>query len=68
MADKKKEAKEKIKSQKWKMYEISGDSAKAKKSCPKCGPGVFLADHKDRMACGRCGYMVKKEKKPEEKA
>lgn len=26
------------------------------KHCPRCGAGVFLAVHKDRMHCGRCGY------------
>nr|AIF10184.1 Ribosomal protein S27AE [uncultured marine group II/III euryarchaeote KM3_44_G05] len=25
-------------------------------TCPKCGPGVFLANHPDRKSCGRCGY------------
>lgn len=24
--------------------------------CPKCGPGIILASHKDRVACGTCGY------------
>ena len=24
--------------------------------CPKCGPGVFMATHGDRVACGHCGY------------
>ncbi|HLC37997.1 MAG TPA: hypothetical protein VJI71_00935 [Candidatus Norongarragalinales archaeon] len=33
---------------------------KAGKYCPKCGPGVRLADHKDRVSCGKCGYMEKK--------
>ena len=32
----------------------------AKKSCPKCGPGMHLAEHKDRRACGKCGYFEKK--------
>ena len=27
-----------------------------KKYCPRCGPGVMMADHKDRMTCGKCGY------------
>ncbi|NYZ77568.1 30S ribosomal protein S27ae [Candidatus Micrarchaeota archaeon] len=30
------------------------------KYCPKCGPGVWLAEHKDRKSCGRCGYFEKK--------
>jgi small subunit ribosomal protein S27Ae len=31
--------------------------------CPKCGPGVFMAEHKNRASCGRCGYMeIKAEK------
>ncbi|MCD6549196.1 30S ribosomal protein S27ae [Candidatus Micrarchaeota archaeon] len=28
--------------------------------CPKCGPGVHLAEHKDRWSCGKCGYYEKK--------
>jgi len=28
----------------------------AKKYCPRCGPGIMMADHKDRTACGKCGY------------
>ena len=43
------------------VYEVSGDSIKRKnKTCPKCGPGVFLAEHKDRLTCGKCGYTEKK--------
>lgn len=39
------------------IYEVSGDSIKRKNaSCPKCGPGVFMAKHKNRAACGKCGY------------
>jgi ubiquitin-small subunit ribosomal protein S27Ae len=39
------------------LYEISGDTIKRKNmSCPKCGPGVFLGKHKDRVVCGKCGY------------
>lgn len=30
------------------------------KFCPKCGPGIKLAEHKDRRACGKCGYFEKK--------
>ncbi|MDD1745947.1 MAG: 30S ribosomal protein S27ae, partial [Candidatus Methanoperedens sp.] len=23
---------------------------------PRCGPGVFLGEHKNRLSCGKCGY------------
>lgn len=43
---------------KWTLYEISGDKIIRKnKNCPKCGIGVFLANHRDRLSCGKCGYM-----------
>jgi ubiquitin-small subunit ribosomal protein S27Ae len=29
---------------------------KKKKHCPRCGPGTFLAEHKDRFYCGKCHY------------
>ncbi len=28
----------------------------ALRACPKCGPGVHLANHQGRMSCGKCGY------------
>jgi small subunit ribosomal protein S27Ae len=38
-------------------YKMEGDKAVLEKRfCPRCGPGVILAEHKDRVACGRCGY------------
>jgi ubiquitin-small subunit ribosomal protein S27Ae len=38
-------------------YEKSGDSVTRKnKECPKCGSGVFMANHKDRLTCGKCHY------------
>ncbi len=41
-------------------YEAAGGELKRKnKFCPKCGEGVFLAQHKGRMTCGRCHYMEK---------
>ena len=44
-------------------YEVSGDSLKRiSKSCPKCGTGFFMAAHKDRRSCGKCGYMEKVKK------
>lgn len=43
------------------VYEVIGDTLKKKnKTCPKCGPGVFMASHKDRWTCGKCGYTEKK--------
>ncbi len=26
------------------------------KSCPECGPGYFMGEHKDRFTCGHCGH------------
>jgi len=40
------------------LYTISGDKAQKKnKFCPKCGPGMFLGQHKDRVVCGKCAYV-----------
>lgn len=43
-------------SKKWKMYSVVGENIKREKSCFRCGAGVFLAIHKDRMTCGKCKY------------
>jgi small subunit ribosomal protein S27Ae len=38
-------------------YKIEGAKiSTSKKYCPRCGPGIMLADHKDRTTCGKCGY------------
>jgi len=59
MADKKEE-KKKPAYQIYKIYDVKGDKVERKNNaCPKCGPGFFLANHKDRKSCGRCGYMEK---------
>ncbi|MBW3011678.1 30S ribosomal protein S27ae [Candidatus Woesearchaeota archaeon] len=51
-----------------KMYEKTAEGLKRKsKFCPKCGPGIFLAQHKDRTSCGKCGYTEFKKKEPQEK-
>ena len=53
MADKK----EKAVSSKRIHYKIDGGKiARDKQFCPKCGPGTFMAKHKDRVSCWRCGY------------
>ncbi|MDD1671650.1 MAG: 30S ribosomal protein S27ae [Methanomicrobiales archaeon] len=33
-----------------------GKAIPQRKSCPRCGTGVFLAEHTDRLSCGKCGY------------
>jgi small subunit ribosomal protein S27Ae len=42
-----------------------GKIVRQRKNCPKCGEGVFLADHKDRLSCGKCGYTEFKGKTQE---
>ncbi len=55
----KKPKKQKPNNQLHKVYTVSGDKLELKnKKCPKCN--VFMADHKDRISCGKCGYMEKK--------
>lgn len=54
-------AKEKAKTKKSKKYDVSDGTIKRKgRFCPKCGAGVFMAEHKDRYACGRCGFSEKR--------
>lgn len=38
-------------------FEAKGEKIERKNvSCPKCGEGVALANHKGRRHCGKCGY------------
>ena len=38
-------------------YKISGDKVeRIKRECPRCGKGIFMAVHKDRLTCGKCSY------------
>ncbi len=61
MADKKAPEKKKSGKKPHEIYEVSGDSLKRKnKSCPKCGSGVYMANHQDRWSCGKCRFMEKK--------
>jgi small subunit ribosomal protein S27Ae len=44
-----------------KLYKVNGEKLERQsKFCPKCGPGIFMANHKDRYTCGACKYMEKK--------
>jgi ubiquitin-small subunit ribosomal protein S27Ae len=41
----------------YKFYSIEGDKViKNKRDCPRCGKGVFMAEHKNRHTCGKCGF------------
>jgi small subunit ribosomal protein S27Ae len=65
MADeKKKPAKAKVaRKAKKDAYKIEGGKlTRVKVHCPKCGPGVFMAQHSDRTSCGKCGYTEFKKK------
>ncbi|MBI2667691.1 30S ribosomal protein S27ae [Candidatus Woesearchaeota archaeon] len=53
----KKKRKNKISSKVWTKYKVEGDKLIRNKTCPKCGPGMFLANHKDRLYCGNCHYV-----------
>ncbi len=45
-------------------YKLDGDKlTRSKKHCPKCGPGVFMAEHDNRSSCGKCGYTEFKKGK-----
>ena len=63
-------SKEKVKKEGKKLsalYDISGESITCKnRTCPKCGPGMFMGKHKDRVVCGACGYVEYNQKTPVE--
>ena len=53
----KKTSKKTKSSKKWTKYSVEGGKLVRKgKPCPKCGSGVFLAEHKNRVSCGKCHY------------
>ncbi len=52
----KKPHKNKLTSKKYEHYTLEGDKIKREKSCPRCGPGIFLANHQSRLYCGKCHY------------
>lgn len=67
----KKQTKNKRPSKPFEKYKVEGNNLVRSKTCPKCGAGYFLAEHKDRLYCGKCHYVEYKgkpkveEKKPE---
>jgi ubiquitin-small subunit ribosomal protein S27Ae len=41
----------------YKFYNVQGDKVtRTKRDCPRCGKGTFMAEHKDRFTCGKCGF------------
>ncbi|MDG6925591.1 MAG: 30S ribosomal protein S27ae [Nitrososphaerota archaeon] len=58
-----KEKKPKANVQVWKLYKLEGEAAtRLRKECPRCGKGYFMAEHKDRLSCGHCGFTTFKNK------
>ncbi len=57
----KKQKKNKKSSEAWKKYKIESGKVVRAKSCPRCGQGYFLAEHKDRFYCGKCKYVEMKK-------
>ena len=56
MAEGKKTKKNKPTSKKYTKYKIEGDNIVREKSCPRCGPGIFLMKTNNRTYCGKCHY------------
>jgi ubiquitin-small subunit ribosomal protein S27Ae len=58
MADKKNSASAKGEVQVYRFYKIEKGNKviRSKRDCPRCGRGVFMAEHKDRFTCGKCGF------------
>jgi len=39
------------------LYKIEGEQVtRLRPTCERCGPGYFMAKHKDRYTCGHCGF------------
>jgi len=48
---------------KYELYEVKDNKIIRKNpECVRCSHGVFMADHGDRYACGKCGYTEWKTK------
>ena len=59
----KKKKKKTARKKKSEYYKVEGEKLKRiKLNCPKCGAGVFFAEHKNRLSCGKCHYTEWKNK------
>jgi small subunit ribosomal protein S27Ae len=64
----KKPHKNKPTSKKYTKYKIDGDKiTREGKTCPRCGPGIFLMNSQGRLYCGKCHFSEFEGKKVEEK-
>ena len=65
----KKKHKNKPTSKKYTKYKIEGDKVTRARSCPRCGPGIFLSMGQGRAYCGKCHFteFATKGKVEEEK-
>jgi len=62
----KKKRKNKPTSVKYKKYTVEGGKiSKKARSCPRCGPGIFLNMAKGRAYCGRCHFTEFEKKEVE---
>jgi small subunit ribosomal protein S27Ae len=53
-------------SKKYTKYKVEGDKIVSKeRSCPRCGPGIFLSVGKGRSYCGRCHFTEFEKKEIE---
>ena len=44
------------------LYKIEGEKVtRLRPTCERCGPGYFMANHKDRYTCGHCGFTRYKQ-------
>lgn len=43
-------------------YKVEGEKAlRTRRVCSRCGKGTFMAQHKDRNTCGKCGLTEFKQ-------
>jgi small subunit ribosomal protein S27Ae len=44
------------------LYKIEGEKVtRLRPICERCGPGYFMANHRDRYTCGHCGFTRYKQ-------
>jgi len=47
----------------WEFLKIEENKIKReKRACPRCGSGIYMAEHNDRYYCGNCKFTEWKKK------